>query len=275
MTTLRIFLSSVQKEFAAERAALRDYLQGDALMRRFFDVFLFEDVPAADRRADALYLDEVDRCDFYIGLFGDDYGVEDAEGISPTAREFIRASAQRAAQTTAGVCKRRERHWQAPKDTSPHQASGQRVDPPPVCDHRRVGGGGIRCAGAGAGGAGTDPAHAVRRHLLPQCRARRPGYRENFALPRTRAARPQFSAAREHPANRGADPPQSARRGSPDSRSGAVVRSRAAALSADIGGEVRPLSRLRGSQADSLVSGLQRHSVRAGRSGSRFCVVQN
>ena len=92
MTPLRIFLSSVQKEFAAERAALRDYLRGDALMRRFFDVFLFEEVPAADRRVDVLYLDEVDRADLYLGLFGNDYGFEDAEGVSPTQREFERAT---------------------------------------------------------------------------------------------------------------------------------------------------------------------------------------
>lgn len=65
MTPIRLFISSVQKEFTDERAALRDYLRGDALMRRFFDVFLFEDVPAADRRADSLYLDEVERCDVY------------------------------------------------------------------------------------------------------------------------------------------------------------------------------------------------------------------
>jgi ATP-dependent DNA helicase RecG len=31
---IRIFISSVQPEFVAERAALRDYLRGDALMRR-------------------------------------------------------------------------------------------------------------------------------------------------------------------------------------------------------------------------------------------------
>jgi len=37
---------------------------------------------------DELYLDEVERCDIYIGLFGCDYGYEDAEGISPTEREF-------------------------------------------------------------------------------------------------------------------------------------------------------------------------------------------
>ena len=46
-------------------------------MRRFFEVFLFEEVPASDRRPDALYLDEVERCDLYVGLFGSDYGTED------------------------------------------------------------------------------------------------------------------------------------------------------------------------------------------------------
>ena len=56
MTPIRIFISSVQREFADERAALRDYVRGDPLMRRFFDVFLFEDVPAIDRRPDELYL---------------------------------------------------------------------------------------------------------------------------------------------------------------------------------------------------------------------------
>ncbi len=49
MTPLRIFISSVQTEFAQEREALRDYLRGDPLMRRFFEVFLFEDVPASGR----------------------------------------------------------------------------------------------------------------------------------------------------------------------------------------------------------------------------------
>ena len=67
MAPIRIFISSVQGEFSAERAALRDYLKGDPLMRRFFEAFLFEDVPAADRRPDALYLQEVD---IYVGLFG-------------------------------------------------------------------------------------------------------------------------------------------------------------------------------------------------------------
>jgi ATP-dependent DNA helicase RecG len=92
--SLRIFISSVQKEFAGERAALRDFLRGDALMRRFFEPFLFEEVPAADRRADEVYLDEVEHCDVYIGLFGNDYGFEDAQGVSPTQREFEQATRQ-------------------------------------------------------------------------------------------------------------------------------------------------------------------------------------
>ena len=61
MTPLHIFISSVQKEFTREREALRDYLRGDPLMRRFFEVFLFEDAPASNRRRDDLYLEEVER----------------------------------------------------------------------------------------------------------------------------------------------------------------------------------------------------------------------
>ena len=60
----RIFMSSVQKEFVKERQALKSYLLGDALLSRFFDVFLFEDLPAIDRRADAVYLEEVRQSDF-------------------------------------------------------------------------------------------------------------------------------------------------------------------------------------------------------------------
>ena len=93
MNPIRIFISSVQREFAQEREVLRDYLRGDPLMRRFFDVFLFEAVPALDRRPDDLYLGEVEQSDIYVGLFGNDYGSEDTDGISPTEREFDRATA--------------------------------------------------------------------------------------------------------------------------------------------------------------------------------------
>ncbi|WP_043588393.1 DUF4062 domain-containing protein [Geminisphaera colitermitum] len=94
-----IFVSSVQKELQAERRALKDYVHGDPLLSQFFEVFLFEDIPASGQRADQVYLAEVDRCDLYLGLFGQEYGYEDAEGISPTEREFDRA-------TTAGKDRR-------------------------------------------------------------------------------------------------------------------------------------------------------------------------
>ncbi len=88
MNTSIIFLSSVQKEFQEERRAIRDFIRGDPLLRRFFDVFLFEDLPATDRRADDVYLKEVEHSKVYVGLFGKEYGNEDGEGVSPTEREF-------------------------------------------------------------------------------------------------------------------------------------------------------------------------------------------
>lgn len=88
-----IFVSSVQKELAAERRALKEYVHNDPLLRQFFEVFLFEDLPASGRRADEVYLGEVDRCDVYVGIFGDSYGFEDGGGVSPTEREFDRATA--------------------------------------------------------------------------------------------------------------------------------------------------------------------------------------
>lgn len=88
-----IFISSVQKELAEERRAIREYVRGDALLGRFFDVFLFEDLPASDRRADDVYLDEVRRSVIYVGIFGNEYGSPDASGLSPTEREFDQATA--------------------------------------------------------------------------------------------------------------------------------------------------------------------------------------
>ncbi len=93
MSRFRLFVSSVQSELADERRAIGSLVSNDPLLRRFFDVFLFENVPASSRRADEVYLAEVDAADVYVGVFGNDYGFEDAEGISPTEREFDRATA--------------------------------------------------------------------------------------------------------------------------------------------------------------------------------------
>jgi predicted HTH transcriptional regulator len=87
----KIFISSVQKEFKDERKTLKDYIHGDALLSRFFEIFLFEDLPASDRHPNQAYLDGVKKSDIYFGLFGNEYGVIDKKGASPTHKEFLLA----------------------------------------------------------------------------------------------------------------------------------------------------------------------------------------
>ncbi len=93
ITRKRIFISSVQNELAVERQAIKGFMERDPLLRRFFTVFLFEDLPASDHRADEVYIAELDKSDLYLGIFGNDYGFEDSEGVSPTEREFDHATA--------------------------------------------------------------------------------------------------------------------------------------------------------------------------------------
>ena len=93
-TRLKIFVSSVQKEFAQIRLDLKAFLLGDAMLRRFVaEVFLFEEIPAKDRRADQVYLEEVEYCDIYLGLFGYEYGNQDQQGISAIEHEYNHATA--------------------------------------------------------------------------------------------------------------------------------------------------------------------------------------
>jgi predicted HTH transcriptional regulator len=58
------------------------------MLGRFFQPFIFEELPATNKTVQQAYLEEVLVCDIYIGLFGSLYGYEDAEGISPTEREY-------------------------------------------------------------------------------------------------------------------------------------------------------------------------------------------
>lgn len=90
--TRQIFISSVQKELQEFRDAVYHYVTSDPLLKQFFTVFQFEKLPAADRAADDVYLDEVAKTDIYLGLFANEYGSEDDNGLSPTHREFIAAT---------------------------------------------------------------------------------------------------------------------------------------------------------------------------------------
>ncbi len=88
MKRIKIFISSVQSEFAQERAMLCHYIRTDALLGKFFEPFIFEEVPANEHATSHVYLREVELCDIYLGLYGNLYGYEDSEGISPTEREY-------------------------------------------------------------------------------------------------------------------------------------------------------------------------------------------
>lgn len=88
MKRIKIFISSVQSEFAEERAMLCDYIRTDVLLGKFFEPFIFEEVPANEHSVSHVYLKEVELCDIYLGVFGNLYGFEDRYGVSPTEREY-------------------------------------------------------------------------------------------------------------------------------------------------------------------------------------------
>lgn len=89
----RLFISSVQKELGAERHAVKDYILHDPLLSRFIsDVFLFEDIPARDRKPDDIYLSEVEQCDIYLAILGNKYGKKNEDGKSPIELEFEHAT---------------------------------------------------------------------------------------------------------------------------------------------------------------------------------------
>ena len=93
MKRFKIFVSSIQKELQEERRAIKDFILHDPLLSRFVsEVFLFEDIPARDRRPDDIYLTEVEGCDIYLAILGKEYGWKDKEGKSPTELEFDHAT---------------------------------------------------------------------------------------------------------------------------------------------------------------------------------------
>ena len=53
---VKLFISSVQREFEAERREVAAYIRQDAVMGRFFEPFLFEELPAKDVSVQQAYL---------------------------------------------------------------------------------------------------------------------------------------------------------------------------------------------------------------------------
>ena len=92
MPRFRLFISSVQSEFATQRKMLFEYIKGDPLLGLFFEPFIFENVTAQNESASTVFFKEVERSAIYLALLGVHYGYEDHEGISPTEREFDKAT---------------------------------------------------------------------------------------------------------------------------------------------------------------------------------------
>ena len=88
----KIFISSVQGEFARARLTIAEMVRRDRLLNCFFETFVFEKGAARDRKAKNVYLDAVADCDIYLLLCGDKYGNVDAKGVSPTEHEFDKAT---------------------------------------------------------------------------------------------------------------------------------------------------------------------------------------
>ena len=56
MNRIKIFISSVQNEFAKERRQIADYIRQDSLFSMYFAPFLFEELPAQDKSAQTAIL---------------------------------------------------------------------------------------------------------------------------------------------------------------------------------------------------------------------------
>ena len=83
-----IFISSPQTEFKLIRKKLCYFILTDHYLKRFFDVFLFEELPANKRNPQNNYRRKVKKCKIYLGLFGKTYGNINSDGISATEDEY-------------------------------------------------------------------------------------------------------------------------------------------------------------------------------------------
>ena len=84
----KIFVSSVRMEFEHERKFIKQEIENDYILNRFFDVFLYEELSALGASPKEVYSEEAINSDIYIGLVGSDYGTLLESGISPTELEY-------------------------------------------------------------------------------------------------------------------------------------------------------------------------------------------
>ncbi|WP_407422745.1 ATP-binding protein [Methanobrevibacter sp.] len=86
--TIKVFLSSNQREFAEEREYIYENLKNDSFFGEIIDLFVFEKENAKTLPSDEVFINEVLNSDIYIGLIGENYGSIYKEGISATEYEY-------------------------------------------------------------------------------------------------------------------------------------------------------------------------------------------
>ncbi|MBI4650453.1 DUF4062 domain-containing protein [Candidatus Desantisbacteria bacterium] len=84
----KLFISANQKELKNERFAIKEIINNNSVLRGYFNVFLFEDLPAKGNSALSIYLKNVANSDVYICIIGNNYGDKGKDGLSATEREF-------------------------------------------------------------------------------------------------------------------------------------------------------------------------------------------
>ncbi len=88
MPKYKVFISSVQSEFAQERQLLFDFISNDELLGQYFEPFIFEQIAAQDTNPQQLYLAEASSSQVYLLLMGLHYGNAWSEELSPTEKEY-------------------------------------------------------------------------------------------------------------------------------------------------------------------------------------------
>ena len=93
MPKFKLFISSVQAEFAIERQLIYDFISTDELMSQYFEPFIFEQISAQDTNPQQLYLQQASQSQVYLLLLGQQYGNAKNGELSPTEQEYLAAAA--------------------------------------------------------------------------------------------------------------------------------------------------------------------------------------
>ena len=88
MIRLKVFISSMQKELGAERAAVGSFLATDDFLRECTVPRAFEKYPQPLRPNPKGYLDLLRECQVYLLIIDREYGIDAGDGISATHEEY-------------------------------------------------------------------------------------------------------------------------------------------------------------------------------------------